>query len=152
MKNLFAEKNHALLFVAMLLFAACQKSSNGPANSNNSNNFIINNFNISLSAANKNYDSVSVDVDNDKIKDFTIIAYNSTYDGYQEPRTIKASYIYSLQDSTLITITNRYANGYWSRLYNFGSSSQYFIYAGGLGAGAVIGTATPNFKTVANYA
>jgi hypothetical protein len=152
MKNLFAQKKYTFFCMLVLLFAACQKSSNNPPNSNGGNKVITNNFNISLSAANKDYDSVSVDVDNDKINDFTIIAYNSTYDSYQEPRTIKASYIYSLQDSTLIAITNRNANSFWSRLYNFGSSSQYFVYAGGLNAGAVIGPAMLNFRTVENYA
>ena len=152
MKNLISKKLLFVLAAGLLLFTACQKSDSAAKTSSNSSNVVINNnYNISLSAANKNYDSVSVDVDNDNIKDFTIIAYNSTYDSYQEPRIIKASYIYSLQDSTLIAITNKYANGYWSRLYNFGSDSQYFIYATGFNTGDVIGPGIPNASKVADY-
>src|ERR1700733_7515648 len=113
MKNRIPKKLLYVFSFGLLLFTACQKTDDATKTSSNKGNVVItNNYHISLSAANKNFDSVSVDVDNDNIKDFTIIAYNSTYDSYQEPRLIEASYIYSLQDSTLIAITNKYANDY----------------------------------------
>jgi len=152
MKNAIAKKIVYLFSAALLLFTACQKSDSVKTNSSNSGGKIItNNYNISLSAASKNYDSVSVDVDNDKINDFSIIAYNSTYDSYKEPRTIQASYIQSLQDSALVTVTNKYANYGAYRIYNFGSSSLFFLYAGGFSAGDVIGPTVPDYATVAGY-
>ena len=153
MENSIAKKLLYIFSVGLPLFTACQKSDSAKTtNLTNSNTVITNNYNISLSAANKNYDSVSVDVDNDKIKDFTIITYNSNYDSYKESyRTIEASYIYSLQDSTLIVVTNKYANDYWSRIYNFGGDSQFFNYAGGFSTGDVIGSKIPNAQAVADY-
>ena len=152
MKNPISKKLVFLFFFELLLFTACKKNDNAVTNSNNSNKIITNNYNINLSAAYKNYDSVSVDVDNDKINDFTIIAYNSNYDDYKETyRTIEASYIYSLQDSTLIAITNKYANYFWSRIYNFGGGSQFFNYVAGFSTGDMISNKIPDTQTVADY-
>ena len=153
MENSIAKKLLYIFSVGLPLFTACQKSDSAKTtNLTNSNTVITNNYNISLSAANKNYDSVSVDVDNDKIKDFTIIAYNSNYDSYKETyRTIEASYSYSLQDSTLIAVTNANSNYYWSRIYNFGGDSQFFVYASGFNTGDVISNKIPYVQTVADY-
>ena len=140
-------------FSAALLVTACQKSESGSTGtSTNGSQVTTNNYGISLSAAAKGYDSVSVDVDNDKVKDFTILAYNSAYGGYKYAMTIQACYIFSMQDSALVAITNRYANDGWSRIYNYGSGSYFFTYAGGFVAGDVIGSGVPDYKTAARYA
>ena len=144
--------------VIFLLATACTKNDPATATSSTTSTgqgsakaIVSRNYNINLSADKKNYDSVSIDVDSDGIKDFSIIAYNNTYDAYQENYTIRASYVCSLQDSTLVAITNKYANYGWDRLYNFGSGSQLFQYAGGFSAGDSIGTMVPDFITVEMY-
>jgi hypothetical protein len=150
MKNMTAKKLLYALSVALVLLAACQKTDNAAkTNSTNSNTVTTNNYNISLSAAANDIDSVSIDVDNDKVNDFTIITYNSNYDSYKEPFTIQASYIHSLQDSTLIAVTNRYANySGWFHIYNLGAASEFFLYAGGFSTGDVISAGVPDAETV----
>jgi hypothetical protein len=140
MKNPFNKKLLYILPSALLLLAACKKNDNhNPA-------LITNNYNVSLSAANQNYDYVAVDVDNDKIADFKIYAYNSTYGGFSF-EILKNAYIYSTQESTKIALTNSVTNYGWYRAYTFNSYSMYYPYAKGFGAGAVIGAAIPEFAT-----
>jgi hypothetical protein len=140
MKNPINQKLLYILPSALLLLAACKKSDNHyPA-------IINNNYNISLSAANQNYDYVAIDVDDDKITDFKIYAYNSAYGGFSF-ETLKNAYIYSTHDSTKIALTNGVTNYGWYRAYTFNSYSMYYPYAKGFGAGAVIGGGIPDFAT-----
>jgi hypothetical protein len=140
MKNPINKKLLYILPAALLLLAACKKSDNhSPA-------VITNNYNVSLSAANQNYDYVAVDVDNDKIADFKIYTYNSKYGGFSF-ETLKNAYIYSTQDSTKIALTNTVTNYRWYRAYTFNSYSMYYPYANGFGPGAVIGPGIPDFAT-----
>ena len=76
MKNLLKKGLLYILSGGLLLLAACNK------NDIHNPSVITNNYNLSISAANQNYDYVPIDVDNDKINDFKIYTYNSTYGGF----------------------------------------------------------------------
>ena len=140
MKNSINKKLLHIIPAALLLLTACKK------NDNPIRTVIKNDYNLSLSAASKNYDYVAIDVDNDKVTDFKIYAYNSTYGGFTF-ETLNNAYIVSSQDSTFIALTKSFTNYGWFQAYTFNSFSMYYPYARGFDAGAVIGPGIPDFAT-----
>lgn len=140
MKNLINIKLLYILPACIVLLAACTK--------NNDNKLVItNNYNLSLSVAAQNSDYVAIDVDNDKVTDFKISAYNSAYDGFLGFETRKDVSIVPTQDSTMIALTNSYSNYGWFRTYVFDSLTLYYLYAQGFAKGSVIGAALPGYAT-----
>src|ERR1700744_4708469 len=127
MKNPITKKLLYIFPAALLILAACQKSDNtDPTIVNNS-------YNKSLSSATQNSDYVAIDVDNDKVPDFKVYTYNSSYDGFLSFETRKDAYITPTQDSTTIALTNSYSNYGWYRTYVFNSLTMYYLYAKGFG-------------------
>jgi hypothetical protein len=128
------------VFIATIFCFVTTLSCNKEDGSDNENNSVITkDSNVSISVADKEIDSVSVDVDNDGSPDIRLLGSNSKYAAYQNPANIRLMQVELLNDDISIAYTLQYSNySNGLRIYNFGNSSLFLFYAKSFFKGNVI--------------